>query len=461
MGLVTNTLRNDLKSINRMAKHAAKKNKAQKKAHKHGLRLGAIPTPADLIPQGFTNTALPSTGLLSGALLGHAAQLSVTHSFIAGAVTALALVIARRLETAQERRGCILKEGGVYIREPWEQPSRRGDVDPELSGLYKKVLNDEEAFAVRHQSEQYDIHVIYNDDPNGIKNKLTKIALKVGQKPEELMFYPVWKQGCSAVLVHRPEEEWQKGVVGFDQAAVLKGRMILQAGRSITGETMLYNRETYPHALIAGETGAGKTEAMVADLYAARATGMNPRVVIIDPKNTPQLKRIKAVQYTNDAEEGIQFLHDVVNDCEERLNRYSSAGCDNFYQYRKQHPSERPLCVYIDEVAELVTPDVSTDKKKAKQIADKALALITRLVQKYRSAGLFVTLGMQHPLAEVLSTNIRNNLGIRIILSVADQVAAKVAGALGAENLPMQGGMILKVGKRLTYGRGIYLQNSH
>lgn len=457
MSTLTKTIRDDLGAINKMARKMAESKTAKPV---HGLRLGAIPTPSDLVPQGFTDTALPALGLVSGALLANAAMLSPMDSFYAGTLTALALVIARRIETAQQRRGCILKEGGVFIRESWESKDRRGNVDPELTAIYKSALGDETVFAEREQSEQYDIHVIYNDDPNAIKNKLNKIALKVGQPPEELMFRPVWTKGCSAVLVHRPESEWSKGVVGFDKSAVMAGRMILQAGRSIHGETMTYNRETYPHVLIAGETGSGKTEAMVADMHATKASGLNPIINIIDPKNTPQLKRIKNTLYTNDAEEGIDLLKDIVAQCEERLNRYSAAGCDNFYQYREKHSSERPLCVYIDEVAELVTPDVSTDKKKAKQIADAAIALITRLVQKYRSAGLFVTLGMQHPLAEVLSTNIRNNLGVRIVLSVADKVAAGVAGTPGAENLPMQGGMILKVGKRLSYGRGIYIQQT-
>ncbi len=429
-------------------------------APRYGLRIGAIPTPADLIPQTFTGLALSATSLISGAMVAGASGFAPDNAMLTGIGTALAMALGRQIETAQERRGCILKEGGILIREHWEDARQRSRVDTDLTELYKSVLTDDSALVERHQSEQYDIHVIYNDDPDVIKSRMTKIARKLGLKPEQLMYYPVWGKGSSAILAHRPEANWSdgNGAVAFDDNAVIKGRMILQAGRSITGDTMTYNRETYPHALIAGETGAGKTEAMVADMHAAKATRLNPQIYIIDPKNTPALKRLAGTTYTNDTEQGIELLQTIVGLCEERINRYSDEGCDNFWQYRKRiDDKERPMCVYIDEVAELVSPDVAANPKQAKQLAGQALALITRLVQKYRAAGLFVTLGMQHPLAEVLSTNIRNNLGIRIILSVADHHAAKVAGVPGAENLPMQGGMILKQGKNLTYGRGIYL----
>lgn len=425
-------------------------------APRHGLRIGALPAPADLIPQTFTGLALSATSLIAGTMVAGQNGMTPGNALLVGGLTVLALALGRQIETAQERRGCILKEGGILIREHWEDARQRSRVDAALTELYKAVLDDETALVERHQSDQYDIHVIYNQDPDAIRSRMTKIARKLGLKPEQLMYYPVWGQGSSAILAHRPQADWES--VPFDPHAVVPDRMILQAGRSITGQTITYNRETYPHALIAGETGAGKTEAMVADIRAAQATGLNPQIYVIDPKNTPQLKRLAAQQYVNDAQWGIELLESIVGYCEERLNRYSDAGCDNYWQYRdKVDSSERPIMLYVDEVAELVSPDVAADPKEAKQLAGKAIALITRLVQKYRSAGLFVTLGMQHPLAEVLSTNIRNNLGIRIILSVADHHAAKVAGVPGAENLPMQGGMILKEGKNLTYGRGVFV----
>lgn len=422
------------------------------------LRVGAIPEPADLIPTTFTSTALSVCGLITGTLLADAAGTTPDLSLLTGLGTALFLSLGRNIETAQERRGCILKQGGITILEPWEDQTSTSGIDNELTKTYKKALNDESCLVERHQSEQYNIHVIYNDDPDVIKTKINKIARYLGLEPQQIMFLPVWGKGSSAILAHRPAEEWEQNPVRFDKNAVIKDSMTLQAGRSIKGETILYDRKVYPHALFAGETGAGKTEAMVADMYAARATGLNPRVFVIDPKNTPALKRIKGTTYTNDAAHGIELMQQIVALCEERIDRYSSVDCDNYWQYRKKHnPQEQPICLYVDEVAELVSPDVLDDSKEAKKLAQKALSIITRLVQKYRSAGLFVSLGMQHPLAEVLSTNVRNNLGIRIILSVADHKAAGVAGVQGAENLPMMGGMIVKQGKSLTYGRGVYL----
>lgn len=424
--------------------------------NKFPLRIGAIPEPVDLIPTTFTGLALAVSGGIAGTMVSDAIGLTPSHALLIGGLTALSLALGRNIETAQERRGCVLKQGGVYIQEHWENNNAsHSKIDSELTALYKKALNDENALVESHQSEQYNIHVIYNDDPDTIKNRINKIARQLGKHPKQLVFMTVWGKGCSAILVHKEEQAWQ--AVRFNQDVVLKGRMILQAGQSVKGDTILYNREIYPHALIVGQTGAGKTEAMINDMAASRATGLNPEIFVIDPKNTPQLQRIASQRYTNDAEEGIELMRTLVGFCEERLSRYSEAKCDNYWQYHKQHPNERPLCLYIDECAELVSSDVLADPKAAKQLAKEALALITRLVQKYRSAGLFVTLGMQHPSADVLTTNIRNNIGVRIACAVEDHHAASVAGVQGAENLPMQGGMIVKTGTQRTYGRGVYL----
>lgn len=427
-------------------------------SNNYSLRIGEFPTPLDVIPTTFTDTTLTIGTLVSSTLVSSIAlNTTAGESILAGLATTIAVTLGRRIETAQKRRGCILKEGGITIREAWESSTRTGFIDTELTDIYKSALGDETAFVEKHQSEQYNIHVIYNEDPDAIRAKLTKIARKLGIKPEQLLYYPVWGKGASAILAHRDEAEWEANTVDFDESAVIKGRMILQAGRDVHGNTMTYNRVIYPHAGFYGETGAGKTEAMINDMVASRKTGLNPQIYIIDPKNTSQLKRQASEYYTNDVADGVELMLSIVARCEERINRYSEAKCDNYWQYIKKVDSEeRPICLYIDELAEVVSPDVATDSKEAKELADKAKAIITRLVQKYRSAGLFVSIGMQHPLASVISTNIRNNLGIVIALSVKDHKAAGVAGVQGAENLPMQGGMIVKQGKKVSYGRGVY-----
>lgn len=430
----------------------------------YSLRLGLLPAPADLIPSTPTSITLALTSFFSGGMGSISLGSNLTTAIIWGIIAALVAALIRQIDTRQDRKGCIFKEGGIKIIDDWEDGSttRRSHIDGELTNIYRKATTNDDVFVEKRQSEQYNIHVVYSDDPDLINKSTKKVAIQLGTNPKQLLFYPVWGKGCSAVLVHRPEQEWEKNPVLFDESAIVKNRMILQAGRDIKGKTMTYNREIYPHALIAGETGAGKTEAMVADMHAAKATGLNPIIYIIDPKNTPALKRLRNTTYTNNAQEANALLKTIVTTCEERIDRYSDADCDNYWQYRKTtSPQERPICLYIDEVAELVSPDVAEDKKTAKAQADKAKAIITRLVQKYRSAGLMVTLGMQHPAAEVLTTNIRNNLGIRMVLSVADHVAAGVAGTPGAENLPMQGGMILKQGKKTTYGRGVYIASNN
>ena len=88
----------------------------------------------------------------------------------------------------------------------------------------------------------------------------------------------------------------------------------------------------------------------------------------------------------------------------------------------------------------------------------RALHALQLSTQKQRASGLFMRLGMQHPEAKTLPTRIRNNITARIVCAVEDHHASGVAGVKGAENLPMEGGVIFKYQNRTILGRTAYLK---
>lgn len=82
------------------------------------------------------------------------------------------------------------------------------------------------------------------------------------------------------------------------------------------------------------------------------------------------------------------------------------------------------LCI-IEEYSAMLSS--ITDTKKRKKIQDLVLSIVSRS----RSSGIYICICMQQPRAELISTAIRDNLGVRICLSngtITDELARMVFG---------------------------------
>ncbi len=440
------------------------------------LRLGALPTPAEVIPTTFTDISLAAMSLFTGGAVASTFGASVGQSLAAGIITAVTVAIGRGIETAQARRGCILKQGGVLIKEPWEDAKQQTNTvrfDATLTMLYQSVYETSQINVSAEDASQYSIHVIWHDDIN-IRAKLGVLARRLGiqsipgRKGEDaipVIYVDVWRAGCSAILIQKQPDQWGNPVA-FDQAALTNGKPRAFIGTAISGEPIVIDHEKEHGVLIAGASGSGKTEVFVAHHKSMLLSGIDPVIYIIDLKGTPQLKRLKSDCYISktrdendtvipDIKTALNLMRGLVNELSERMECYSAADCDNIWQYRKRkNANEHPIVLYIDELAVL-----SRAAKLAGKDDDtaKIMDVLAELAQLGRSGGLIIVAGMQHPLAEDIPTTIRNQLMIRIVLAVADDSAAKVAGILGAQNQPMQGAMMVKHGNRIQIGRGAYI----
>ena len=205
-----------------------------------------------------------------------------------------------------------------------------------------------------------------------------------------------------------------------------------------------------PHTLIAGSTGAGKSvfvNGIIASILATRHP-THVRFVMIDPK------RVEYAQYQNlghllhpivdEIPHAIRILHGLCEIMEERYKFLSKAGfqsveqwnaakCPNLHSITNEQLKERiyPIIVFIDEYADLVMQDKN------------AAALVTRLGQKARAAGIHLVLCTQHPLAKIISTAITTNFPTRVAFQVQTASASRVIlDTGGAENLLRKGDMI-------------------
>ena len=183
------------------------------------------------------------------------------------------------------------------------------------------------------------------------------------------------------------------------------------------------------HCLIAGTTGSGKTE-LARTLIASLVMHQKPRdiqLALFDPKGHGLSPFARAPH----------LLFSIVRDPEETLERARYLVAE--MERRDRDLIARPrVVIVIDELADLL-----------QTCGSELEALLTRLVQRGRSAGFSLVACTQKPSARVVGSLVKANFPVRLVGRVASTDDARVAagiGGTGAEKLMGRGDFVLIAG---------------
>lgn len=201
-----------------------------------------------------------------------------------------------------------------------------------------------------------------------------------------------------------------------------------------------------PHLLIAGVTGSGKSEALLAILHGA-ARFYPPeelRFRLIDPKQT-ELTTLAGLPHTQGeigvfGEDAIAMLEEAVEEMEHRYLVFREAGQNirSIAEYQKASGQMARWLIVLDEYA-----DLTSDDSERKQI-EKCLQ---RLSQKARAAGIHVIVSTQKPVVQVINTVVKGNLPGKIALRVNTATESRVIlDESGAEKLAGKGDALIRAG---------------
>ena len=181
-----------------------------------------------------------------------------------------------------------------------------------------------------------------------------------------------------------------------------------------------------PHMLIAGTTGSGKSQAartLLASLVMYQPA-RKVQLLLIDPKGSDFLA-FESVPH---------LLCPIVKTAEEARERLEWL-VEEMTRRQEAHVSRPRIIVMIDELADLMMQGGSALEE-----------LLTRLVQRGRSAGICIIGCTQKPTAGVLGTLVKANFPVRLVGKVTSANEALVAAGVaqsGAEKLAGRGDFLL------------------
>jgi len=210
-------------------------------------------------------------------------------------------------------------------------------------------------------------------------------------------------------------------------------------GVTTAEEPVIIDLTALPHLLVAGSTGSGKSVALHAMLMSMLGTrsAQELRLILIDPK------RLEFAPYAHiphlltpiihDAQYAISVLRWLVAEMGRRYDCLAQKGYKDCVSYQAAGNNDMPfIVVMIDEWADLMM----TGGKNVE-------ALIIRLAQMARAAGIHLIIATQRPSVDVITGLIKVNVPARAAFRVASKIDSRtMLDRPGAEQLLGKGDML-------------------
>ena len=215
-------------------------------------------------------------------------------------------------------------------------------------------------------------------------------------------------------------------------------------GKDVAGNPVFADLTKFPHALICGATGMGKSVLINSILTSliSKSSPENVKLILIDPKkvefsNYARIPHL-LIPIVHEATDAAAALTWAVNEMERRYELIEAGNVRNIEAYNEKVAAlgagERmpKIIIAIDELADLMM-----------QVRDPIEDLIMRIAQKARAAGIHLILGTQRPSTNVITGVIKANIPTRISCKVTSQVDSRtIFDVTGAESLLNRGDML-------------------
>ena len=222
-----------------------------------------------------------------------------------------------------------------------------------------------------------------------------------------------------------------------------KHKLLVPFGKSISGEVLYADLADFPHMLVAGTTGSGKSIYVHSTIVSLimRCKPEELKLVMVDPKkvemnyyeNIPHL----LCPVISDVSKVLLCFNKLVDEMERRYILFQTnkvrdiKGFNEFAKTKDLQPLPY-IVVFIDEYADLI------------ETCKELRTPVVRIVQKARAAGIHMVIATQRPSVNVIDGVIKSNVSTRVALMCASSVdSMTVIGEGGAEKLLGNGDMLI------------------
>ena len=257
--------------------------------------------------------------------------------------------------------------------------------------------------------------------------------------------------GKAAIGIEVPNKEAEpvlfRDLIDTDEYNKFNSNLAFAVGKDISGKTIVYGIENFPHLLIAGATGSGKSVCIntliMSILYKANPDDV--KLVMIDPK-VVELSVYNGIPHlllpvVTDVKKASATLAFAVNEMHERYKKFADFGARDISGYNKAvaekgegqlYPKLPHIVIIVDEVADLML-------QERKNVEDS----ICSLAQLARAAGIHLIIATQRPSVDVITGLIKANMPSRIAFAVSSGVDSRtILDMNGAEELLGKGDML-------------------
>lgn len=239
------------------------------------------------------------------------------------------------------------------------------------------------------------------------------------------------------------------------------GYLPLFIGQTVAGKNYSKALESWPHMLVAGTTGSGKTTFLKSllrqlDTFSAQRL----QVVVVDGKGDTdylgllspnmypdefpeiQLGHLNAIPVLQWTMQKMEERRQTILDLARKANVAQGIKAADLYRtaLKERRVSEiAPLILVIDEFADIMLA--------GKKSADEFENLVQRVSQVGRSRLIHLVLATQRPDKETIRGTIKANLNARAVFRLPTQAdSLTVLGQAGAEKLMLHGDMLFQHG---------------
>lgn len=293
---------------------------------------------------------------------------------------------------------------------------------------------------------RFNIEYDFNVSVNQVKRVVSDIALRLGGETGTRFEQIVAGQAYSGLEVPNPfttTVPFKEVLSGLPDP--VKHPSAVGFGKNISGNVITADFVTFPHMLLAGTTGSGKSifiHSLIMTLI-MRNSPDDLKLVLIDPKQV-EMNMYDGLPHLltpiiGQAEKARTVMNKLCDEMERRNGMFKPVRVTNIKAYNewadKNGKQKLPyIFVVFDEYADC--HDVCKDIELP----------VRRLAQKARSAGIHILLATQRPSVDVVTGTLKGNLPTHVALLTASSTDSTVIlGEGGAETLLGRGDMLIQV----------------